>query len=137
MKTLCLIGCTKSKHKNKMQAKELYMKSNLFRLCRKWCENKDYDYVIISAKYGVLEPDIKIEYYDETFKGNKKLVNEKTWVITKQLSSYVNKYDKIIVLCGKDYIDTFKSIVNSKFSFPLTGMGIGKRMKWLKTQTFK
>jgi len=63
-----LISCTKSKRAFSCPAKEMYGPSELFRKAYDYC-TKNYDYVaILSAKYGLLLPDEKIDPYDLTLK---------------------------------------------------------------------
>ena len=67
-KTLGLVSCTKSKRNYSCSAKEMYWPSELFRRAYDYC-SKHYDYVaILSARYGLLLPDEKIDPYDLALK---------------------------------------------------------------------
>ena len=58
-----LIGCVKSKQERPAAAKDLYV-STLFRGRRLYVETSCDRYFIISAKYGLVDPDDIIEPYD-------------------------------------------------------------------------
>ena len=60
-----LVGCGKAKHDGRLPAKEKYS-SNYFGLKRDYAETVGDEWCIISAKYGVLEPDQEIDDYDTT-----------------------------------------------------------------------
>ena len=66
LKSLGLISCTKSKQSYSCRASEMYQASDLFRKAYSYA-TENYDFVaILSAKYGLLFPDDKIEPYDLT-----------------------------------------------------------------------
>ena len=66
MKSLGLISCTKSKQSYPCKATEMYSASDLFKKAYFYAV-KNYDFVaILSAKYGLLLPEDKIEPYDLT-----------------------------------------------------------------------
>jgi len=133
MKKIVILGCTKTKHEGMMEARLLYEKSNLFRLCKKFCQKHKYEYVIISAKYGIIYPKTEIKNYDETF-SNKSKINQMQKIIVPKMLNIISSYSEVIVLCGDKYIQTFKPIIDKKFQFPLKGKKIGERMQWLKKE---
>lgn len=132
-KTLVILNCTKSKNRGRWEARKLYDKSAIFRKFKDYCKKYQYDYIIISAKYGVLFPTSIIEYYDKTLK-NKKDINELAQKLKTSLPKIIDKYDKIIVFCSQKYVKAFSFLIatsNDKFSFPLKHLRIGERSKWL------
>ena len=78
-RTVVLIGCGKKKLPCKSKAKDLY-RGDLFR--KSWAvAEKEYpkaDMFILSAKYGLLNPDKEIEPYDVTLVG-KRVAEKKAW----------------------------------------------------------
>jgi len=62
---MILIQCTKTKRNEPAKAKDLYDKSDYFQKMRAYAEAADDEYRILSAKYGLLHPDEKVESYDE------------------------------------------------------------------------
>lgn len=130
MGKVVLIGCTKSKDPNAKVAKDLYSTSVLFRLELEYADSLRCPVHIISAKYGFLNLDSPVSYYDETLNryGKEKL---RQWgeMVTGQLA---DKYDldntEFIILAGKKYYEYLK--VNK--NMPLGNTKIGDRLKQLK-----
>ena len=60
-----LVGCVKSKQSQAAPARELYT-SPLFRGRRAWVERTCDRWFILSAKHGLVEPDLILAPYDET-----------------------------------------------------------------------
>jgi len=68
VKSLGLVSCASSKQDYPCKASEMYSASDFFRKAYSYA-TKNYDFVaILSAKYGLLFPDDKIEPYDLTLK---------------------------------------------------------------------
>jgi len=63
---LILIGCTKTKRTEPSPARDLYDPSDLFRRRREYAEMSGKPWAILSALYGVVNPDRVIEPYDTT-----------------------------------------------------------------------
>jgi hypothetical protein len=61
-----LIGCTKTKRAERAAARDLYDPSDLFRRRRAYAEAAGRPWAILSALYGVVEPDRLIDPYDTT-----------------------------------------------------------------------
>lgn len=59
-----LVQCTATKRDEPSPARELYDPSPYFRRQRRYAEVAGDDWYILSAKYGLLEPDTEIEPYD-------------------------------------------------------------------------
>jgi len=115
-KILCIIGCSKSKTKAPTKAIECYSISPQFRLCKSIAEQLKADIVILSSKYGFLNPDTLIEPYNDTWQEyprymrdiskeerqridefNKKTMNEMSEKI-KQSHPDFSKYNRVVVL---------------------------------------
>lgn len=99
---LCVIGCSKRKRKNKTIAEKLYL-GTLFKKSVEYCKLMKFDFIIVSAKYGVLLPDQMIEPYDKVLK-NKKDADLLLQKIDKnKINELFFEYDNIIFFCGKYY----------------------------------
>lgn len=61
--SVAVISCGRRKNNFRTQAKNLYT-GNLFIAARKFCECNYSDWIILSAKYGVLFPEQMVEPYD-------------------------------------------------------------------------
>ena len=138
MKSLGLISCTKSKQDYPCKAFEMYMISDLFRKAYSYAV-KNYDFVaILSAKYGLLFPDDKIEPYDLTL-NDMDSQKRKEWA-EKVFSQMKNRlrlqeFDKVFFHAGEKYrqhlIPKLEKI-GIKFEVPLKHLGIGKQKAWYR-----
>jgi hypothetical protein len=138
MKTLSIVSCGAKKIWDKKpgvgptKAKDAYI-GHFAKKCREYAE-KFYptSWCILSAKYGFLFPDeIVPGPYNVTFK--KKSTNP---ISQNELSKQIiekglNKFDRIVVLGGKDYVNIIKAVFNQKeIHTPLSGCrGNGEMMK--------
>lgn len=143
MKYVYLLSCTSTKQDYHCQAKDMYMKSNLFRLSYLYClnniSNENSEIYILSAKYHLLSLSQEIDPYDKTLiKMSKKEKKEWGEIVFKQLKEMFDiKNTHFIFLTGKEYMNPIIPYLDKdQYSNPFpTRYGIGKRMKWLKNHT--
>jgi len=110
--------------------------SPLFSLNLKYAISLNPDLIfILSAKYGVVEPDDEIEPYDFTL--NDMRAHEiKTWAdsVLRQLQQSGDlQNDRLIFLAGaryRKYLIPYISI----YDVPLQGLAIGKQLQFLKSR---
>jgi len=141
-KVLVITSCTAEKLGNsprvRAKAKEMYL-GRLFKLTRKLCERMKWDYVIISAKYGLLFPDDEISGYEKVLKSKKDIEEIKPKVLPR-LMKILSEYDVVLVVAGKNYRQVIKSLINKKFII-LHSKGYGdmcsKLSKIVETQSVK
>ena len=128
---VALISCSKTKKSYSCEASEMYSPSVLFSKTYKYCLNKYDEIYILSAKYGVITPTTQINTYNLSIKDLDKMKREE-WgksvacflndLVCRTLSFYTGaNYSKIIIPHIKD----------KKIFFPLSGLGIGQRLKFL------
>jgi cytoplasmic iron level regulating protein YaaA (DUF328/UPF0246 family) len=94
----------------------------------------ELDIIIISAKYGVVEPDDHIGYYDQEMDTER--ANELNDEIIDAIASKVveHEYEKVWVNLGKDYMPAMDGI-DEAVDVPvlhIEGSGIGMKGKQLK-----
>jgi hypothetical protein len=110
-----------------------------FTVNRKYAEQADGDWVILSAKHGFLQPaDVVPGPYETTFKqrstnpvGPAALREQ-----VKQLE--LCRYDEVIGLGGKEYRAALEAAFEGtpvRLSFPFAGLPIGKAMAAVKLAT--
>ncbi len=140
MKKLCVAPCGKIKIWSKdpkagpTRAKDVYI-GPFASTCRKYAEYfYPNTYMILSAKYGFLAPNDKIPRdYNVTF--NDLSTNPITFdQLRKQVDKKgLRKYDCIIVLGGRRYVDLLeKAFIGKKIVNPLEGCsGNGEMMSVL------
>lgn len=107
-----------------------------FKANRRYAETFGDRWVILSAKYGFIDPDFIIPgNYDVTFK--KPETNPVSIEALKKqiLEMGLNRYDKIVVLGGKEYVNAVTKAFeeyNVKVKAPLKDLPLGKAMKKVK-----
>lgn len=135
---VALVSCAKSKMKYPCKAKEMYSKSVLFRRAYGHVI-KRYDQVyILSAKYGLLDPESIISPYDISlyqFSENQK----KIWAsnVFKQIESKrFPKRTRIHFYAGKQYRGQLEHLLRKKYCVrvPLAGLSIGKQLAFYKRE---
>ena len=128
MKPLYLIACSMSKLDRAAPAAELYT-GQAFKLSMKAAKAADADVLILSALYGVLEPDDVIDPY-ECYLGGLPAMDRAIWAITTaaQLAPYRERH--AVILAGKHYAAACDDFANKRE--PLKGLGIGQQLRVLK-----
>jgi len=139
---IALVGCGKSKLDRAAPARELYT-GPLFRSALSYALEPDrFDSVyILSAKYGLLYLDEKIEPYDLALAQRDRAARVK-WgrLVAASLDAlhYRCPLD-ITCLAGRPYVDALLWMGEGYFfehrwslSAPLSGLGRGQRLAWFK-----
>jgi len=117
-------------------AREAYIGAP-FAVNREFAEKHADRWVILSAKYGFIDPDFVIpETYEVTFK--KASTNP---ISVERLAEQVQelgltRFDRVIGLGGHDYRRAIVAAFDSvpvKLEFPTAGMPLGKSMGFLKS----
>ena len=137
MSRLCIVQCGGQKiwkeypNREPVSAKEAYT-SPYFKKNRAYAERFGDSWVIISAKYGFLSPEDKIEDYDVTFKLKKSRPISYQELRNQVESKGLDRYSTILVLGGKDYLDAVKAAFSGTscvIQSPFEGLSIGQRMR--------
>jgi hypothetical protein len=138
VKTVVLVGCGKSKLARSAKAKDLYT-GPLFRKARAYAELVGDEWAILSAKHFLVMPDEVIEPYERRLADLDRdyllqWISNTNWQIRSRWKTWENEI-RFICLAGKDYAQAFTHqhpwVVPIKAEFPLEGMGIGSRLKYL------
>jgi hypothetical protein len=116
-KVLVITGCTKEKlaynDSLRVPAKKMYH-GRLFKTVRNYCEAKGFDYVIISAKYGLILPDDIIGGYEKVLRTKEDVKNIQPQVEEK-LRPLLKNYERIIVVAGKKYREVLQNLWDDRF----------------------
>jgi hypothetical protein len=136
LKSLGLISCTSEKQDYACKASEMYLPSNLFSKAFPYAK-KHYDIVsILSAKYGFLSLDDRVEPYDESLNG-KGVAEIKAWSdrVFGQMNSRLDL--KAIRVAYFHAGDRYRKYLIPKFEgvgikceVPLQGLRIGEQLRW-------
>lgn len=135
MKKIVLISCASKKLDHEAKAKDLYV-SPLFKFNLRYATSLKPDLIfILSAKYGLVELDRKLEPYNLTL-NNMKDIEIKVWAtnILSMLEKVADSQaDNFVFLAGAKYRKHL--IPNLKhYEVPLYGLGIGKQLQFLKNK---
>ncbi len=123
---LVITSCTKKKldptRNVTAPAKEMY-RGWIFRRVREYAESMGFDYVIISAKYGLLFPDDIIGGYEQTLRLRVDIESLQP-TVEDRLNEIIDQYDQIVVIAGKNYRLVLENVWDDRFVF-LKSRGIG------------
>jgi len=129
-----LISCSKTKGDHRDLARNMYA-SPLYRKSVIVAENWGLSFSILSAKYGLLDPDETIEPYNLTLKGaSKQFKSEWAHRVDKQIRGLVDRKKWLIVLAGDDYFAPLTEAGADdplKFLAPMQGISLGNRLVFL------
>jgi len=129
---IAFVSCVSKKQKGNHKASEIYT-SNLFKKSFAYAKKISHKIIILSAKYGAINPDEIITDYDltlNTFSEKEK----KIWAfkVYQNISKFIKSEDEIIWLCGENYCKYLRVILKNKQTKPIKGLGIGKQLKFYK-----
>lgn len=132
---IALVSCTKSKRSVPSKPKELYMESSLFRKARRYSEEYQEDWYIMSAKHHLLDPEgPEIGPYDETLKDfNKSEKREWSRKIFGQLKRRGLLENKLVIHAGKDYYEELIPLLEREgvdYVIPTEGLSMGNTLSW-------
>ena len=142
---LGIIPCSKEKiwdlepHRGAVHAKEAY-RSAFHRYARCYALEHCEQYIIFSAKYGLMEPEFSIEGpYDITFsRPDDPVISMET--LKKQAFLYQH-FSSVLVLCPWAYAEKLSQAfedVPTRLIFPLKGVGgFGSMHRFLKEGVMK
>jgi len=120
-----------------MAARDLYS-SDWFRKARAYVEAQSAHWFILSAKYGLVEPQQIVAPYEATL-NNMSAAERKDWAdkVTTAVRSHCPKGTEVVVLAGRNYRENLVPILihwGCKVDIPLQRMGIGQQLSWFKKQ---
>lgn len=133
MTTITLVACVSKKLDRPAPAADLYV-SPWFKKARTYAELTSERWFILSAKYGLVEPDRVIEPYEQTL--NEMNAWQRIDWASGVYFSLQNKVSglegKIVFLAGNHYRVYLARWLEGRFAVetPLEGLGIGQQLAW-------
>ncbi|MDG6250792.1 tRNA-guanine transglycosylase DpdA [Methanocalculus sp.] len=125
-RTLVITACTKKKAPidplMTVPAKDLYQ-GTIFKKVQEYCNGKGFDYVIISARFGLLLPDDEVWLYEKFLK-TKQDIEEIRPRVENKLAEILPNYDRVLVIAGKNYREVLRNVIDDRFVF-VKSKGIG------------
>ena len=73
-----------------------------------------FDYVIISAKYGLIFPNEIIEGYEKVLQTSEDVERIRP-IVEEKLKPILDKYEKILVIAGEKYRETLRNLWDERF----------------------
>ena len=136
--TIALVSCVKSKAPGPCAAKDLYT-SALFRYMRAYAEGHADRWFILSAKHGLVDPESTISAYEQTL-NNMSAQLRREWAerVYQQMAEagLLRGEARFLWLAGSAYRrDLALMLKDFEQDDPLAGLGIGRRLAWLKAAT--
>jgi hypothetical protein len=131
MNSVTLIQCTDSKRDHAAPAKDLYDESAYFCRMRAWAEARGDPWYILSAKHGLVDPETRLEPYDQ-----RGISETQAETIATQL--HEDGVGTVHVTAGTDYTAPLVPALEARgidVVNHFAGEGIGKRKSLLKRAT--
>jgi hypothetical protein len=129
-----LISCTATKRDEPSTASDLYV-SPLFNKSRSFASALGGPWFILSARYGLVEPEAFLDPYEVSLKQASKAARLK-WAqdVAEAVSASVRPDSEIVVLAGKHYAHPLRGLLERRgyeVLEPLANGSIGQRLRWL------
>lgn len=134
MSKICLVSCVSQKARKPAKARDLYV-SPLFKKARE-VASKEYDkWYVLSAEYGLVDPDTVIKPYDKTLL-NMDRDQWHRWAekVFRELARCTSPDDEITFFAGVRYRENLALLLagrGNSIKVPMEGLGIGKQLGWL------
>ena len=131
---LCLVSCVAKKLPRSAPAKDLYT-SDLFRKMRALVEAQGWPWFILSAKYGLVDPEQVIEPYEKTL--NKMgVADQRDWAdrCLGTLEPHLIGVQSVVFLAGAKYREFLAPALGDRgvaVHVPMAGLRIGEQLAWL------
>lgn len=137
MRNIVLVSCVSKKREVPAPAQDLYL-SDWFLKASAYAKEIGDQWFILSAKYGLLAPDIVIEPYDVTLK-TLPVHARRSWAVKviQDLKPILTSGDTVIFLAGETYRENLITPIQNrgcKISIPMQGLRIGEQMQWLNSK---
>lgn len=133
-----LIGCGKRKAATAQPAADLYTGS-LFRKRRAYAEKFGQRWFVLSARHGLVPPNVIIKPYDLTLSQLCQL-DRMAWAVgvvqsllSEMTGDFVSDSFSIELHAGEDYSEPLRQLlpaVGIQYDWPVRGMSQGDQMRW-------
>jgi hypothetical protein len=132
-KTIILVSCVKKKALSAKPARYLYL-SSWFKKASHYAEKSGLVWFILSAKYGLVEPDKIIDPYNQTLNMMKKS-ERLDWSnrVMASLRPHIAPGMQIVIFAGRYYRTELipqLTRMGCMIDVPLKHMRIGEQMRW-------
>jgi hypothetical protein len=134
---LVLVSCVKQKRSTPAPAKDLYT-STFFRLARRLVERHNADWLILSAKFGLLDPSREVEPYEQTL-NSMPVTQRRAWAekALVELLPLAQRHDRVVFLAGQKYREFLIPALRHeeiRCEEPMAHLRQGEQLAWLGAQ---
>lgn len=130
MKTILIVSASRRMKSKISPAKEMY-EGPLFRVVRRFCEAKGYDYAIISPKHGLVLPEEPVEPYSNVDIADETVFRRLQDKVLSRLRDILPEYDRVIVVAGARYRELLKPVWDNRFTY-IKASGYGDMVSKVK-----
>ena len=136
--TVILVSCVKEKRATRALAKDLYV-SAWFRKARAYVESTGCPWRILSARYGLLDPEKTVRPYDRMLEALPSS-ERRAWAngVLAAFDSELPGVSTVELLAGERYREFLQSDLRARgvvVRVPMAGLRIGEQMAWLARHT--
>jgi hypothetical protein len=134
---LYLVSCVAAKRSAPSPAKDLYI-SHWFTKARTYVESTGRPWFILSAQYGLLDPDTTVAPYEKTL-NTMSAAERQIWAerVLQSLDPMLPGVDRVVILAGQRYRDFLVPALLARgvqVDVPMEGLRIGEQLQWLDSQ---
>jgi len=134
--TLILVSCVSTKRQKACAARDLYS-SPWFTKARRYVEEAQVPWCILSAKHGLLQPDSIVSPYDQALH-TMPVRERRNWAerVAGQLALAEPNLTQVVMLAGsiyREFLTTHLTERGVAVATPMQGLAIGEQLRWLTT----
>jgi len=134
---LYLVSCVSRKDSLPVRARDLYT-SSWFRKARLCVEKAGRSWYILSAKYGLLDPDSVVAPYNQTL-NTMPASRRRAWAsgVMEDLTPHLADVNSITFFAGMTYREFLEPQLRQRgltVYVPMKGLSIGRQLSWLTRQ---
>ena len=131
---LFLVSCVKTKLPRRAAAKDLYI-SDWFRKARACVECTGCPWAILSAEYGLLNPDEVIRPYEKTLNAMP-VAERRSWAneVLESMDPFLRDIDTVVFFAGERYRELLQPGLRAwgvDVVVPMQGLSLGQQLAWL------
>lgn len=135
---LYLVSCVKQKQSLPCEARDLYV-SQWFSKARRYVEQQNGRWFILSAQHGLVEPSRVLAPYQLTLNAMPRPERER-WAssVWQSLTDIVEQHPTVVILAGRRYAELLVPRLAERgvsVELPLHGLGIGSQLHWFVENT--
>lgn len=127
-----IVGCGKAKLSGVHPAECLYV-GGLFKAASRYAKLSGRPWYILSAKYGLIPPNKVIHSYDTRLTDlNEDSLQRWKCMVKQQWDELIGDHAPVVMLVSKDYEVASDHVPQASVVYPLRGLGLGSRIRWLR-----